>query len=146
MAVEEVLNRDFVPSINTGTVGSPTWVEIKARVSLNWSPTKQTTDTTNSDDQGKMSHLVKARGNSITLVGHRQEDPSDGSRDAGQAAVETHGALIGTGSLKQYRIVAPGGEVATFMCSANVTPQGGNEGDRATWQAVLEISGGITFS
>ena len=83
---------------------------------------------------------------SWTLSGFWLEDVSDGSRDPGQAAVETLAKAVGLASLGQFRITSPGGNTITFLASAEVTLFGGGNNDPASWQAALTVSGDVTYA
>ncbi len=146
MAVTEIPARDFTFELNTGTSGSPTWVEVLGLTTWSHSPQSTDADTQTWDDGGRMSHQTLSRGDQFTLTGRYQEDPSDGSRDPGQEAVESWSAGVGTASLKQFRITSSGGTIKTFEATATVTSGGGGENDVNTWQAAIKVSGAITTS
>jgi hypothetical protein len=55
-------------------------------------------------------------------------------------------AAVGLDSLGTFRITSPGGNVATFSASAEVTKGGGGNNDAATWQAVIRVSGGVVYT
>lgn len=138
--ITKVLARDILVEIEIATV----FTQIKGLNSLSVSPTTNRADTTDFDDDGDLAHMVVSRGTQITLDGFRMEDESGGDRDPGQAAVETLAEAKGTSSLGSFRLTSPGGEVWTFQASAEVTPLGGGNDDPSSWQAVIEVSGGVT--
>lgn len=144
MAVGEVLMQDTDVEINTGTIGVPVWTRVAAVTGVTHSPRKATADTKNFDVPGRERHRVVRRGDSFTVSAQRQEDEGDGSRDAGQEAVETAGQEVGTAAEKQYRLTSPGGNTLVFIATAEVTELGGTTDDVANWQAVLEVTGAIT--
>lgn len=144
MAVTEILMQDVDAEINTGTIGVPVWTRIAAVTGITHSPSKATADTKNFDVPGRQRHRVVRRGDSFTITAQRQEDEGDGSRDAGQEAVETMGQAVGTAAEKQFRLTSPGGNTLIFLATAEVTELGGDTDAVATWQAVLEVTGSIT--
>lgn len=146
MAVTEIPARDFTFELNTGTTASPTWVEIGGLISWSNSPTTVRANTQTWEDAGRQNAYVSSRGDSFTLTGRRQEDPSDGSRDAGQEAAESWAQEVGPDSQKQFRMTSPGGNVLTFDATAEVTRGGGGEDDASTWQLQITVSGAITAS
>ena len=146
MAETEILARDYTFELNTGTEASPTWVEVEGLNTWAHAPASGEADTTTFDDDGDMTHLKASRGHTFTLSGLLQEDEGDGSRAAGQEAVESWALLKGTASLKQFRITSPGGNVRTFNASAEVTKGGGGNDDPDAWSVAVHVSGPITDS
>lgn len=146
MTVTEIPARDFTFELNTGTEGVPSWVEVLGLTTWSHSPQSTEANTQTWDDAGRMSHLKMSRGDSFTLTGRFQEDPSDGSRDPGQEAVESWAVAVGSASLKQFRVTSPGATVKTFYATAEATTGGGGDDDVSTWQATIKVSGAITTS
>lgn len=146
MAVTEIPARDFTFELNTGTVATPTWVQIKGMVSWSNSPTTVRANTQTNEDGGRQNAYVSSRGDSFTLTGRRQEDPATGDRDPGQEAAEAWAQEVGPDSQKQFRMTSPGGNVLTFLATAEVTRGGGGEDDASTWQLQITASGAITES
>lgn len=143
MAETKVLARDHTFEINTGTVGSPTWVEIKGIATYAPASVKNDANTTSYDEDGQQSHLPASRGGTMTLTGFKLEDVDDGSRDPGQEAVEAINEVVGPDGLKQFRVTTPGGTTKTFLASAQVTEGGGGVDDASAWEAVLTRSGAV---
>lgn len=139
----KVLARGWMFEINTGTVAVPAWVQIKGINSHSWSPTKNDADTTTYESEGSTEHLPASRGMSITFSGFRLEDPADGARDAGQAAVEAAARLIDVAGLKQLRVTSPGGLESIASGSWDVNPGGGGNDDPSAWSATFKASGPI---
>lgn len=135
--------RDWGFAINTGTVAVPVWTPVGGINSWSHSPTKNDTDTTTFDDDGRLSHMPISRGDSFTIEGLFSEDPANGTRDAGQEAVEAAGNAVGTAGIKQFRITSPGGTIKTFDASFNVTIGGGGNDDGTSWSAELTVDGAI---
>ena len=143
MAITECLARGFTFELNTE--GS-TWVAVEGLNTWAHAPVANDADTTTFDDEGRMAHLKASRGDSFTLSGLYNEDPSTGSRATGQAAVEAWAALIGPDSIKNFRITSPGGNTKTFAASASVTNGGGGNDAPNAWSVVVTVSGSITDS
>lgn len=143
MADTEVLMQDTDAEINTGTVGSPTWTQIGGITGITHSPSTTRADTKNFDTPGRNRHKVVRRGDAFTISAQRIEDEADGSRDAGQEAIEVAGAAVGTAAEKQYRLTSPGGETLIFLATVEVTRFGGDTDAVATWSAALEVTGDI---
>lgn len=146
MAITKFLARDLTIEINTGTIAAPVWTGIGGLNTLTHSPSSSDADTTDFDSNGREEHMKAARGDSWTLAGFHLEDVAAGTRDPGQAAVETLGQALGITSLGQFRITSPGGNTITFMASAEVTLHGGGNNDAASWQAALKVSGAVTYA
>lgn len=148
MAAEEILSRDFVMSINTGTVAVPVWTPIGGLDDdgISFSPSTQTANARVAADGGWDKPAIIGRGAEYKLKGKRYEDPSDGTRDAGQAAVETYGRGMGSGARAQFKLESPATtpETLTFMASVDCTPLGG--GEFAAWEATLMVYGEPTVA
>lgn len=140
--LSKVLARHFRPELNTGTVDIPEWTPIKGLTNISPSVTKNDADTTDFDADGWLTHLVASRGASLQLQGQRVEDAADGTRDAGQEALEELGWAMGADSLKGFRMVRPDDSVMIEgQVSAEVTPFGGGNDDPAGWEATLTFAG-----
>ncbi len=146
MAVTKFLARDLTIEINTGSVAVPVWTGIGGLNTLTHSPSSTDAETTDFNSNGRSEHIKAERGESWTLAGFALEDVATGTRDAGQAAVETLANALGLASLGQFRITSPGGNTSTFMASAEVTLAGGGNNDPAAWQAALRVSGAVTYA
>lgn len=141
MAVEKVNARDWVVEINTGTPAVPVWTQIGGLTSFSLGHTSEKTPTTDFDSGGRSEHQVMERGGSITIEGRFLEDPANGTRDAGQAAVETLGDAVGNASLGTFRFTSPGNTAKTRKASVDLGDQGGGNNDKTSWSATLEFSG-----
>lgn len=140
----KVLARDFGFAVNTGTAGSPVWVDIAGLSSFSLSPSANDANTTTFDDEGWISHMKASRGGSMSAEGQFIEDESDGSRDPGQEAVEAWAMEIGQSSLKQFRITTPGGSTLVWDASVVVpigTGGGGGTDDASSWKMDVTFSG-----
>ncbi len=144
MAVTKFLARDLTIEIATGGSGGG-YVPIKGLNTLTHSPSTTDAETTDFDSDGRSEHMKAERGDSWTLAGFTLEDVLTGSRDPGQAAVEALAQEVGLDSLAPFRITSPGGNTIDFSASAEVTLAGGGNNDPAAWQAVIRVSGAVTF-
>ncbi len=142
MAVTKVLARDWGKAIYSG--GG--YVEINGIRSFTVATTKQDADTSDFESQGWNTHLVAARGTTITLEGLFLEDVSDKSRDPGQLAVEAQAAIVGPTGIAQYKLTTPGGTTWVFNASAEVTGPGGDTNAVADWKVTLTVSGSIVVT
>ena len=146
MAVTKFLARDLTIAIQVGGSGGNEFVNVKGLNTLTHSPSSTDADTTDFDSNGVSEHMKAERGESWTLAGFQLEDVLTGERDPGQEAVEVLAAAVGLDSLGTFRITSPGGNVATFSASAEVTKGGGGNNDAATWQAVIRVSGSVVYT
>lgn len=146
MAVTKFLARDLDIAILVGGSGGATPVDIKGLNSLTHSPSSTDAETTDFDSEGRSEHMKAERGEQWTLAGFKLEDVLTGDPDPGQAAVEALANAVGLDSLGQFQITSPGGNIATFYASVEVTRPGGGNNDAATWQAVLRVSGETTYT
>lgn len=152
MAATKYLARDLTIEISTGAgvdtiagTDDDVWTVIGGLNSLTHSPSTSRADTTSFDSNGRDEHLVASRGESWTLAGFSLEDVADGTRDAGQSAVETLAKAVSVAGLGHFRITSPGGNKILFQASAEVTLAGGGHNDAAAWQAVLQVNGSPTY-
>ncbi len=141
--ITKVLSRDFDIHINTGTVAVPVWTKIGglANDGIAITPSVGDADFSDADDGGWEKSLPVSRGWTVALKGDRMESPSDGTRDAGQAAVEAIMGEMGVDALAGFKISSPANtpEERFFYAWAEVTPNGGS--DKATWEATLHVWG-----
>lgn len=140
---DPVLAREFVISVNTGTEAVPTWTRINGLKEWTAESDANNADTTDFESAGVDEHQVSRRSHTMTLTGQRE------TGDPGQDAVQALAFNIGISSIKQFRIVAPGGaagSIKTFKASAKVPwagSGGGGMDDPAGWVASLSITGSI---
>lgn len=144
MSVTEIPARDWTFELNTGTVAAPTWVEVGGIVSFSHSESATRADTTVNSDDGVPTHYKSSATQQWTLTGRKAEDTADGSRDAGQEAVESWALERGLSSVKQFRMTSPGGTTRTVMATADVTLGGGGNDDPDAWGATIHESGAAT--
>lgn len=141
MAETEVSARGWTYEINTGTSGSPVWVEILGIVDVSHKPGSGKADATNNKDAGSPRHRRQSRSHEWTLKGNYLEDPDNGDRDPGQEACETLAAAVDIDSLGQFRFTSPGGSVRTFDATCEVTHSPGKEDGFTSWECMVEQSG-----
>lgn len=146
MAVTKVNARDWTVEINTGTEGVPTWVQIGGLTSFTVENSEAETDDTTFDSAGIEEQVVMQRGKQLSIEGKFLEDEADGSRNAGQAAVEAAADDVGEASKKQYRFTSPGGTIETAKFTTRLGSIGGGNNDRTSWAATLKRSGASTIS
>ena len=144
---DKVLSRDFTISVNTGTSGNPTWTPIggldEDGISIKTDVAEL--DFADAHDGGFAKPVPIGHSYTVTLKGARIENADDGTRDAGQAALEAVQDEVGLDALLEFQIESPaasGAEVLTFEAWPNVTAFGG--GEKAAWEAELSVYGQIT--
>jgi hypothetical protein len=148
MALTKIPARDFTIEIdaNYGESGGENFIPIGGIESLTPSPSTNRADTTDYDSQGVAEHMVMERGLAFTISGRHLEDAATGERDAGQAAVEALARRVGLNSNGSFKVTSPGGNVDSFLASAEVTTAGGGHNDPATWGAALTINGAVSHA
>lgn len=127
-------------------MGDTDYVVVNGLNTLTFSSEKEDADTTGFDDNGRTSHIVASRGNSLTAEGFQMIDTATGEKDEGQNLIEQLADKIGYESLGEFRLTDPGGNLKEFMASANLSDQGGGVNDPSTWGAELTVSGAITVT
>jgi len=137
MSAVKVLARDWVLEISVGE----TWTIIKGLNSISFSGTKTNADTTSFDENGWESHLPARRGRSLTVEAFYLEDPSNGARDAGQAAVESANEKIGHNGFADFRLISPGFVSRTFEGSVNVNDSIGGTDDPTSFNFEVDVNG-----
>lgn len=137
----KVLARGWSLEIESAT---DVYTEIKGLTSLTFASEKNDADTTTFDSNGWTEHLVASRSKSLSVEGFYLEDPSTGTRDPGQQAVDLLSEKIGQDSLGTFKLTSPGGTVRTFSASANVSSIGGGNDDPTGWSCEFAISGQVT--
>ena len=146
MATEKVDARDWVTSINTGSIAVPVWTAIGGIDEFGLAKSATKTDTGDFDSNGKSEHNVMERGGSIALKGFFLEDLATKARDAGQAAVETLAEAVGSASLGQFKFVSPAATGKIAMASVELDDVGGGKNAKTSWGCTLEFSGAVTVA
>jgi len=140
----EVLSDDFVISINTGSEESPTWTPILGLKSHRWSESNtKEVDASNRSTRGRGQTRVVRRGNTLTFGGNFFEDESDGTRDPGQAAVETLASQIIPDDLGWFAYETPGGTVKYLQATAKMSDEGGDLDSLCEWGASCDVYGEV---
>lgn len=145
MAVTKVNARDFTFELSDGDP-TPTWTPIGGITTMTLSRNQEEADNTTFDSNGIPEHYVMSRGRSFSVEGKYLEDPADGTRDPGQAAVEALADLTGPNSLRELRITTPGGTTLTQSVSARLGDVGGGTNDTASWGVEFVRSGDTTVA
>lgn len=151
MAIVKVLARDWKLELDTDPLaatptGAPVWTEVKGLNSLTFSSEKNDADTTTFDNNGFGTHLVASRSYSLEAEGFYLVDPTAGTRDAGQEAVEKYAEKMAAAGLASFQLTDPAGNVKSFSASVNVGEHGGGNDDAASWNCELTVSGQVTKS
>lgn len=146
MAKTKVLARNWIIEVDTDPLatvptGTPVWTKVGGVNTFTISSDKEDADTTDFDSVGHSEHIVASRSNEITFEGFFIEDQTDGSRDAGQEAVEDYADKIGPESIAKIRLTSPGGKVRQFNGSFVTGDVGGGNNDATSWGASFTPSG-----
>lgn len=137
----EVLADDFVISINTGTEVSPTWTPIQGLKSHRLGSETKEVDAANRSTRGWGQTRSVRRGQTLTMGGNFFEDPDDGARDPGQAAVETLAEQIMPDDLGWFCLETPFGATTYFQATAKMGDVGGDLDSLCEWNATLSMYG-----
>lgn len=140
MPAIKVPARDWTVEVRTGEEPD-VFIEVGGLTTLNLGQASERTDTTDFDSEGQEEGRVMQRGRTLGLEGFFKEDPDDGARDAGQAAVESLGQEVGESSVGRFRVTSPGGTVKTFDATVELGDQGGGNNDMTSWAATLTRTG-----
>ena len=140
MAVTKVNARDW--TVEVRDAGDTTWVEVGGLNTITFGREAAEVDTTDNDSAGADEHEVMSRGKTITIEGRFLEDTSNGTRDTGQARVETLADAVGASSLGKFRFTSPGGTAETWAtASVQLGDVGGGHTDKTSWAATIKRSG-----
>ncbi len=145
MPVTKVNAENYDFEVNTGTIASPTWTNISGIEDFDLGDSTTRADTTDIDSSGVEENRVIRRGHSITLNGHWLEDESDGSRDAGQEALETAARAVGSAAEVGVRVTTPGGttEISQFTVEHS---RSGDKNDVTKFSFTLTRTGATTIA
>ena len=144
---DKVLSRDFKIAVNTGTIAVPVYTDIGGldEDGISFSTSSREVDFMDADDGGLAKPVVIGHGYTCSLKGARMESSTDGTRDPGQALVETMQDLTGLAGMLQYQITSPAAataETLTFQATSNVNAFAG--GEKTAWTAELKVFGAVT--
>lgn len=135
----KTLARDWALEVMVGSA----WTVVKGLSSLTFTGTKSDADTTSFDEDGWESHLVARRGRGVGVESFYLENPTDGTQDAGQKAVEDIGELVGHNAFGTFRLTSPAFVARTFQASVDVTETGGGESDPTGFKFNLNVNGKV---
>lgn len=127
-----VLARGFKFEIDLGSG----YVEVKGLETLSFGSDSDEAAWTLKEDNGNKNGIIANRGKTITASGKYLIDPDDGTRDPGQAAVETAAGYIDYQSQVKTRLTLPPeaeGEVIEMLCTYELSDIGGDYNDAAAW-------------
>ncbi len=134
--------RDYVFQVSTAGV---TYTTISGIQNWGFKPTYKTADAGTIADGGWGKELTMGAVITFNLEGLYLEDSTDGTRDAGQAIVDTASGLFGVAGLYYFKITHTGTgyvtDVLTFRGAVQLTDQGGKENDLAPWGAQITSYG-----
>lgn len=140
MASVKVLARDWTIEVSP-TVTAPTFTRVGGVNTFTVSSDKNDTDVTDFDSGGYDEHIVTGRSNEVSFEGFYLEDPDTGTRDPGQAIIDTKTEEIGPDAFGVVRITSPGGKVRQYKASFGVGDIGGGNTDATSWGATATPSG-----
>lgn len=143
MPTTPVLARGWAFEIGTD-IATPVFTEIGGLTSWSDGGDDATeTDTTDFQSDGYSEHLVAGRSaGTITVEGHWEVDPTDDSRDPGQAAVEAAAEMIDYDSVIPFRYFHVGtGKGLTGEATFRRGSKGGGNNDKTSWGATIKWNG-----
>ena len=137
MAYDVISGSEFPIEIKVDT----TWTAIAGIKSHSLSPSVKDVDTTTFETAGWTRSTVVSRGLEVKLSGFAWYNPTDGSKDPGQAAVEALGVELGTAAEGDFRITLPGVNKALEFSAAvaDVQQFSGDTEDVSKWEATLKV-------
>ena len=136
MAHDVISGSEFPIQIKTGE----TWTAIAGIKSHTLNPSAKDVDVTTFETAGWTRSAVVSRGLEVKLSGFAWYDPSDGTKDAGQTAVEALGTALGVDAEGDFRITLPGSKALEFHAAvADVQQFSGDTEDVSKWEATLKV-------
>ncbi|MCE5322145.1 hypothetical protein LLG46_02390 [bacterium] len=149
MAADSVLASLVKIEVNSGAG----YVEVKGLDKITPKHTTSDADMSTKDSTdgagNQIERLLPARrAKSWDLEGKYYVDLSDGTRDAGQAAMEALGALTGTSAIGKFKFTPAGATSGTeFMGTVTLGDLGGGEkDDPADWNATIRYYSEVSES
>ncbi len=143
MAIGKVLASTGIVEVDTAYPSGPTWVTVGGLLSV----VKESQDTR--EDVGGLADQLKHvktdtqprwRARAYLLA-----DPATpGTRDAGQAFLNTLAQQLYSASIGRVRITRPGGLTQTFICTVDVVDPADDIDGYATWEATFWVAGPTT--
>lgn len=143
MALQKVLARGWAFEIGTD-IATPVFTEIGGlRTWTDGGDEATEADATTFQSDGWNEHSIASRsGGTVTLEGLYLVDPADGTRDAGQAAVEAAAEQVDYGSVIPFRMFhVATGEGVTGEATFRRGSKGGGNSDNTTWGATVKWNG-----
>lgn len=123
---------------------SPTWTGVGGLTSatVSYDENEEVVDTTTFDSEGYYEAEKLQIGAQFEMEGLFLQDPTDGTRDAGQQLVEERAELLGYEGLTNLRFRYPGATTwKTWSAVISVGEQGGGTNDKTSWNATFIRSG-----
>jgi hypothetical protein len=140
MPIVRVLAREWKIEVKNS---SSEFVEIGGINTFAFGGGKTDADTTGFDSEGWSEHLVAQRGRTLTIEGFFLEDPTDGTRDPGQAVIDELASKISSEAIGDFKLTTPGGKVMQFSGSVEPADVGGSTNDVTSWGATITVTGNI---
>lgn len=142
MAVKrKVPARDWTFGIYDPDEGEGEYITIAGLTSFEYSPTKESAETTDFDSEGWDEHIPIGRGAELTFEGFYVEDDG-GTRDDGQEYVESLAEKIGPEGLVVLHMESPyGGKELFLEGSIDLGSIGGDTNDATSWGFEFEVNG-----
>lgn len=138
------LIQDAVIEINTGTEAVPVWTEVEGINNVTLDPSVSDTDLTDFNSGGFTERVPVRRDWAMAVSGFHMEDPADGARATGQAAVQAENSKLGTDAIKSYQMTVPSGAGFKGPGYVNVTGPSGGTDDGAAWGFTITSAGELT--
>lgn len=114
------------------------YVEIKGLESMSFERSSKASEWTLKEDMGQENGVIATRGKSIKCKGKYLVDATDGTRDPGQAAVETAAGYIDYQSRVKTRLTLPpdgsaSAEQVEFYATYEMDTVGGDFNEAMDW-------------
>ena len=135
MAADVTLMRNITLEIDTDGAGS--WATVEGVTQLQHQPQTIRADATSFSGAGYTRNIIVSRGDTFTGQILIWEDESDGTRDAGQEALEELGQESGQAGVGNFRITRAGGGTITFPADVESNLFGGGVQDLAAGSFTL---------
>ena len=124
------------------SIKDTTFKEIGGLIAITPADEATEADTTHRQKGGIKSHLIAERTKTIKCTGRFLIDPTDGARDAGQAALETLANAIGLSSIGVFKLELAGvtGWTKYFKASAKIDGWLGDMNESASFDFTLSLT------
>lgn len=137
MTARQINARDLIFEVSD-MESVPTWTGIGGLLTgtVNYAENEEFVDTTTWDSEGYYEQEKIQLGASLSLEGRYLQDPVTGTRDPGQALVETLALKMGYDSQIDVRFRYPGAAYwKVWKATVSVGEQGGGTNDKVSWNA-----------